>query len=87
LNDPFVHVKSASLARRLQSLPDEQRFDRVFALLFSRPITSDERDAAKQFLSDYQRDLLDVPEAERPVQAWAAWLRVLLSSNEFLYVD
>ncbi len=87
LNDPFVHAKSESLARRLQSLSEEQRFDRVFALFFSRPVTSDERDVARQFLSDYQRDLADLPAAERPVQAWAAWLRVLLSSNEFLYVD
>ena len=87
LNDSFVHAKSESFARRLQSLPEVQRFDRVFALLFSRPITSDERDAAKQFVSDYQRDLGDIPETERPIQAWAAWLRVLLSSNEFLYVD
>ena len=87
LNDPFVHAKSESFARRLQSLSEDQRFDRVFALLFSRAITSEERDAAKQFLSDYQRDLSDVAEAERPVQAWAAWLRVLLSSNEFLYID
>ena len=87
LNDPFVHAKSESFARRLQPLLEEQRFDRVFALLFSRAITSEERDAAKQFLSDYQRDLSDVAEAERPIQAWAAWLRVLLSSNEFLYVD
>ncbi|TXT22011.1 MAG: hypothetical protein FD138_3832, partial [Planctomycetota bacterium] len=87
LNDPFVHAKSESFARRVLQLPDEQRFDRVFGLLFSRAIASDERDAAKQFLSDYQRDLSDVAEAERPVQAWAAWLRVLLSSNEFLYVD
>ncbi len=87
LNDPFVHAKSESFARRLQPLSEEQRFDRVFALLFSRAISSEERDAAEQFLSDYQRDLSDVAEAERPVQAWAAWLRVLLSSNEFLYVD
>ena len=87
LNDPFVHAKSESLARRLQSLPEAQRFDRLFVLLFSRPITSDERDAAQRFLSEYQRDLADVPEADRPIQAWSAWLRVLLSSNEFLYVD
>ena len=33
------------------------------------------------------RHLAEVPEADRPIQAWAAWLRVLLSSNEFLYVD
>jgi len=87
LNDPFVHAKSESFARRLQALSEEQRFERVFALLFSRAITPDERDVAKQFFSDYQRDLPDVAEADRPVQAWAAWLRVLLSSNEFLYVD
>jgi cytochrome c553 len=87
LNDPFVHAKSESFARRLQALPEEQRFDRIFALLFSRPITPDERDVAKQFLSSYQNDLAEVAEADRSVQAWAAWLRVLLSSNEFLYVD
>lgn len=87
LNDPFVHAKSESFARRLFALPEEARLDRAFQLLFSRGPASEERDTANRFLSDYQRELLDTPEADRLTHAWAAWLRVLMSSNEFVYVD
>ena len=87
LNDPFVHTKSESFARRLLTLPEEARLDRAFQLLFARSPTRDEQDAAQRFLSEYQRELSDVAAADRPTQAWAAWLRVLMSSNEFVYVD
>ena len=87
LNDPFVHAKSESFARRLLKLPENTRLDRAFGLLFSRAPTSDEHDTAKQFLAEYHRELTDIPEADRPTLAWAALLRVLMSSNEFLYVD
>jgi hypothetical protein len=87
LNDPFVHAKSESFARRLLTLSEDARLDRAFQLLFSRGPTSDERDTANRFLSDYQRELSDIAAAERPTHAWAAWLRVLMSSNEFVYVD
>ncbi len=88
MNDPFVHAQSAGLAARLRPLPDDAaRLDRAFRLLFGRPPSADEREAALRFLAGYQADLTDVPPAERPARAWSAYARVLLCSNEFLFVD
>jgi cytochrome c553 len=88
LNDPFVHARSARLAERLQPLRDDRaRLERTYTLLFGRPVEEQEVTKALAFLAAYGRELNDVKEAERPRAAWAAWLRVLLSSNEFLYVN
>ncbi len=84
MNDPFVHARSASLAERLLRLPDGARLDRAARLLYGRPPTPREAEVAARFLASYAAD---GPSAERQRTAWAAWLRVLLSSNEFVYVD
>jgi hypothetical protein len=88
LNDPFIHAKCESLSKRLAELPnDTARLDRAYRLLFARPPRDDERAAASRFLTEYVASLTDQPEADRPRLAWGAWLRVLMSSNEFIYVD
>ena len=87
-NDPFVHTKAEAFAGRLMALPDDDaRLDRTWRLAFSRLPEVEERAAAHEFLKDYSAELTDVPEAERPRQAWSAWLRVVLSSNELIYID
>jgi hypothetical protein len=78
MNDPFIHAKSTKLAERLLALPDETaRLDRAYRLCFGRPPTDGERTVAQRFLSA----------SKDPKQAWASWARVMLASNEFLYVD
>ena len=44
---------------------------------------------ASAFLAQYEQTLAGegVPAPSRPEQAWAGLARVLLASNEFLYVD
>jgi hypothetical protein len=59
----------------------------VVPLLFARVPQEQDQERAAQFLAAYGAELKAVPEADRPRVAWAAWARVLLSSNEFLYVD
>jgi len=87
-NDPFVHAKADAFAGRLMTLAnDDARLDRTWRLAFSRLPDADERAAAHEFLKDYAAELADLPEADRARQAWAAWLRVVLSSNELIYVD
>ena len=76
MNDPFVHAKSASFARRLESLPnDEARLDRAYRLCYGRGPTEAEREITKRFLKDSSRD------------SWASWIRVMFAANEFIYVD
>jgi hypothetical protein len=82
LNDPFVHARAASLAGRLLRLPDDPaRLARAAWLLYGRAPTPREAEAAKRLLAAC------TAEGASPAAAWAAWLRVMLSSNEFVYVD
>ena len=88
MNDPFIHAKSLHLATRLMALEDDKRrLERLYHLMFGRSATSDERDLATKFLTHYGQDLGDVPADQRAERAWAAWVRVLMSSNEFLFLD
>lgn len=88
LNDPFVHARSASFAVRLEKLPDDRtRLDRAYELLFNRPPTEADHAAAARFLASYTADLSGEPEGDRRRIAWSAWLRVLMSGNEFIYID
>ena len=43
--------------------------------------------AAGRFLDDYTAAVTEQPEAERPLAVWAALARIVLASNEFLYLD
>ncbi|MDB5313793.1 MAG: Planctomycete cytochrome, partial [Gemmataceae bacterium] len=86
LNDPFVHAKSARLADRLTVLPDPAtRLDRLHMLAYGRLPTADERRVATKFLAAYGGP--GAGDKDRDRRAWAAWVRVVFASNEFLYVD
>jgi cytochrome c553 len=91
LNNRFVHEQATRFARRVTAdQPDAgRRLDRLYALAYARPPRDDERARAAAFLARYEQALADdgtEPEA-RPVEAWAALARALLTSNEFVYVD
>ena len=77
LNDPFVHSKSLKLAERLLKLPEAERLERLYRVALGRSPLKEEREIATQFLGGFGTG----------DKAWAAWVRVLFASNEFLYVD
>ena len=73
LNDPFLHASAEKLAARVASATTErEQIDRVHRIVFGRPPSADQVEDAVEFLQ------------ENP---WPAYCRVLLSSNEFLFVD
>ena len=81
MNDPFIHAKANSLATRLLKLEnDEIRLERAYRLMVGRSPSAREREVNRQFVQETQG-----PDRER--NAWAAWLRVMFASNEFVYVD
>ncbi len=97
MNAPFVHTQAAALAERLLSScnvklqrPDEQQqraaIQQAYQLTLSRQPSDSELDLALQFLHE-SCELED--QAGEAVQraAWEAFARVLLTSNEFLYID
>ncbi len=81
LNDPFFHAQADRLAGRAIAAPAADRLGVLFRAAFQRPPTSADRATAAAFLDRYRRAGPD----ERA--AWSALARVLLASNEFLFVE
>ncbi|QDU20000.1 PSD1 and planctomycete cytochrome C domain-containing protein [Urbifossiella limnaea] len=80
LNDPFFHAQADRVAARVTSGDEAGRVDRLFRVVLQRPPSVADRTFAAGFVERYRRSADDRA-------AWAALARVLLASNEFLYVD
>ncbi len=79
INDPFFHEQAAKFARLLMSLPDDEaRLTQACRTLFLREPSGAERERMRRFQSSYPGE---------PLEKWSAFARVLLASNEFLYVE
>jgi hypothetical protein len=79
LNSEFVVRQAKALAARLTE-GDAEPADRIrmgFELAYGRPATDREIDLGLQFLNEASGDLA----------AWEQYAQVLLSANEFMYVD
>jgi hypothetical protein len=73
MNDAFLHASAEKLATNLASLPtDREKIDLAYRTLFGHPPSDDQVADAIDFLRD---------------ASWSALCRVMLSSNEFLFVD
>ena len=79
LNDPFFHEQASLAAARIRKRdPVPQRIDQMFRQLFQREPLAGEREIGSRFLESY-------PGSED--EKWAAYARVLMASNEFIYLD
>lgn len=88
LNDGYFHSQAERLAKRvLNEADDYARLNALFRIVLQRQPQHDERAAAMTFLNDYGTAVADMPLAEQPLAIWSGYSRVLLSSNEFLYLD
>jgi hypothetical protein len=89
LNDPFVHTKAEKCAGRLLAeRPDELRaIELAWRTVLQRSPGEDELDEARQFLSDYRSLLAAAGRNDVELQALAAYVRTLVGSNEFVYLD
>ncbi len=80
LNDPLLDDVSAALAARVaREVPsgrDEDRISLLYELAFGRAPTPTEIDIGRQLVAD--------PTVK---EAWARYCRVILCTNEFVYVD
>jgi hypothetical protein len=81
LNSPLLRQQATALANRLKAeapTDPESRIRRAYLLVYGRPATDRQVRQALAFLAG------DQPAAE---EAWVQYAHVLLSSNEFLFVD
>ncbi len=79
LNDPFVQDNGRALAARLareEPAGGEPRIRRLYALALGRPPSPAEVDLGRQLLA-----------TDGDVDPWERYCQVILSSNEFIYID
>ncbi len=91
MNSPFVQEQAAAFAQRLVDCGDAavNRIDRAYELAWGRPPEASERERAIEFIRAGSAALgsTAMPAASREREVWTSLARVLLTANEFLYVD
>ncbi|MBL8814492.1 MAG: PSD1 domain-containing protein [Planctomyces sp.] len=88
MNDPFVFSCAEQLNERLQAADgDAAKTNLLFIRCLQRLPSNEEVQSTQRFVSEYTTLLHGVPEDERLRQAWAARCRLMLCSNEFLFVE
>jgi mono/diheme cytochrome c family protein len=87
MNNPFVYKQAGVLADRVKDEPtDEARITKAYEYIFQRKPTAEELQLGLKFLSTTpERPGYSV--TGEPITAWHEYARVLLSSNEFQFVN
>ena len=86
MNSDFVTTRSANLARELlkaEGLDDAGRVRSAYLRILNRPATDQEVRDSLQFVAGFRARQ---PKADS-VLPWQSICRVLMSSNEFIYLD
>ncbi len=79
LNDPFFHAQAAKVVQRVGAEGEAAAgIGRLSRLLFQREPLPGEVERAQKLLAAYPGE---------PAEGWGALARVLMASNEFLYLD
>lgn len=89
LNDSFVYAKSEAWARRILGRQESPvpNIEMAYTMAFGRSPTALEQRHASKFLDAYKAELSSIAKDNLGVASLAAFLRTLLASNEFLYLD
>jgi hypothetical protein len=91
MNDPFVHERAGELAARLESASGDEagRIALAYRLAFGREATPTEVESGRAYLADARPALGEagVPDDRQARASLESLVRVLLASNEFLFVD
>ncbi len=92
LNSPWIEQQAACLWERVRVVPEDERLNAVYRLLYSRYPTAREQELARRFLGIVAT--AEVGVAAEAVKAtteaglrWQDYLQALLGVNEFHYVD
>ena len=91
MNNSFVREQAEAFARRLLQTSEEagQRIELALQLAWGRTPGPSETQQAIGYIQDYLAELerIGVQLDERERRAWSSYAHVLLTSNEFIYID
>ena len=90
MNSELVEQQTLAMAKRLSGVPDDQqRITAAFAAVLNREPDVREIDAGRQYIQQALQTtgLTELSPSEAKLRAWQSYCRVLLSSNEFAYIE
>jgi hypothetical protein len=90
MNSDLVEQQTMAMAKRLLTLPsDPDRITAAFEAALNRRPEASEIESGQRFLQQAQQiaSPAQVDSQEAKLRAWQSYCRVLLSSNEFAYVE
>lgn len=91
MNDGFAHTSASQLAQRVlaSGTAETDRITLLFQTALTRAPSTEELRDCEQFLQSYRDKLTarGVAAGDREKETWSALARVLLSGNEFAFVD
>jgi mono/diheme cytochrome c family protein len=87
MNNPFVYKQAGVLAERVHSEPtDKDRIIKLYQIVFQRKPSDEELELGLKFLSTTPEKAGYAVVGE-PITAWRQYARIMLSSNEFQFLD
>src|SRR5439155_24729355 len=91
MNHPLVREQAEGFARRLiaASADPRQRIAQAHQLAFARGARPEEVDRAISYVERYADELrrAGTPTERLELEVWSSYARVVLSANEFVFVD
>ena len=90
MNSDFMSANAKSLADRLKRHSDDpaKRIELGYELAYARKPSKDETKTLADYVAAHAKRIpSDVKPEDRETRAWTSACRILLSGNEFIYVD
>ncbi len=92
MNSDFIMQHTKDFANEIiheAHLDEPAKVNRIYERIFSRPATVMEKKQAINYINQYRLDLkpLKISEEEKKRRTWQSLCRVLIASNEFLFVN
>lgn len=82
MNGKFIVKLARAFVQKIPLVEDdEERIERTFQLIFTRPLSETEKNLALKFLQEDRRE-----DHSSQLTRWEQYVQILLSSNEFMYV-
>ncbi|MFL5242948.1 MAG: DUF1553 domain-containing protein [Gemmataceae bacterium] len=91
MNNPFIKDQAETLAKKLIAATAEEprRIERLIELAWGRPPVPTEVQKAVAYVNEYKKEVAKtgVSHDKRELEAWTSYARIVLTANEFFYVD
>lgn len=87
LNSEFLTERSVDLAKSLLASSfkdDAERLASAYRRILNRPASAEELAAGQKYLAGFQQKF---PGEQAAQKAWQSYCRILMASNDFLYLD